>query len=97
MQQVCSEQLVPWECKVYLGIEVKSPKNVVVTVEAQAINARHLAISIVIIQHKDEQRRAAGRHQAAETVPNLHNTQWEVQVCVLIQGVVSILCASKCC
>lgn len=43
----------------YLGVEVKGSKNIVVTVETQAINARHLAVSVIVIKHKDVQRCAA--------------------------------------
>ena len=46
--------------KPYLRVEVKGSKDIVVSKEAQAINARHLTISVVIIQHKDVQRCAAG-------------------------------------
>lgn len=44
----------------YLGVEVKGSKNIVVPIETQAINARYLTVSIVIIKHKDVQRGTAG-------------------------------------
>ena len=58
----------------YLGVEVEGSKNVIIAIEAQAINARNLAISVVIIQHQDEECCATTGHEAAEAVPNLHRT-----------------------
>ena len=41
---------------VYLGIEVKCPKDEVVAIEAQPVNARHLALIVVVPQYQNEYR-----------------------------------------
>jgi len=54
-----------------LWVEVKCAKDKVVAIEAKSVNARDLAVTVIVPQHQYEQRCTAQREQTAQAVPNL--------------------------